>query len=155
MDTNSHNGLDDAPIDQTAIQELRDEGEDLLSELVEMFIGEVPGQLATLEEALTKGDAGAIRLTAHTLKGTGGNFGASRMHALASAIEEKGRSRSLEGAAATFVQLRAECVRVREALEAVRRPGPPAARRFSVPGNQGLRNLSRDGAPPDKRHTPQ
>jgi HPt (histidine-containing phosphotransfer) domain-containing protein len=155
MDTDFHDDVNDAPINQTAIQELRDEGEDLLSELVEMFIGEVPGQLATLEEALAKGDAGVTRLIAHTLKGTGGNFGASRMQALASAIEEKGRSRSLEGAAKTFVQLRAECVRVREALEAVRRPGPSAARRFSVPGNQGLRNLSRDGAPPDKRHTPQ
>jgi HPt (histidine-containing phosphotransfer) domain-containing protein len=155
MDTDSHNAANDVPIDQQTIQDLRDEGEDLLSELVEMFIGEVPGQLATLEEALAKGDAGATRLTAHTLKGTGGNFGASRMQALAGAIEEKGRSRSLEGTAATFVQLRAECVRVRQALEAVRLPGPAAAKTFSVPGNQGLRNLSRDGAPPDKRRTPQ
>ncbi len=107
MDTVFHNDVDDAPIDQTAIQELRDEGENLLSDMVEMFIGEVPRQLATLEEALAKGDAGATRLTAHTLKGTGGNFGASRMQALAGAIEEKGRSRSLDGAAATFVGLRA------------------------------------------------
>jgi HPt (histidine-containing phosphotransfer) domain-containing protein len=155
MDTDSHDAVNDAAIDQTAIEELRDEGEDLLSELVEMFIGEVPGQLATLEEALAKEDAGAVRLNAHTLKGTGGNFGASRMQALAGAIEEKGRSRSLDGAAATFAQLRAECVRVREALEAVRRPEPLAPKRFSVPGNQGLRSLIRDGAPADKRRTPQ
>ncbi len=154
MDTDFHDAVNDAPVDQTAIQDLRDEGEDLLSELVEMFINEVPNQLATLEEALAKEDAGAVRLNAHTLKGTGGNFGASRMQALAGAIEEKGRSRSLDGAAATFAQLRAECVRVREALEAVRRPQPLAARRFSVPGNQGLRNLSRDGAPPDKQRIP-
>ncbi len=45
---------------------------------------------------------------------------ASRMHALASAIEEKGRNGSLDGAEATFLQLRAECARVREALEAAR-----------------------------------
>jgi histidine phosphotransfer protein HptB len=154
MDTDLNNAVNDAPIGQTAIRELRDEGEDLLIELVEMFIGEVPGQLATLEKALAKRDGGAIRLIAHTLKGTGGNFGASRMQALAGAIEEKGRSRSLDGAAATFVQLRAECARVREALEAVRRPGPLAAKMFSVPGNQGLRNLSQDGVLPDKRRIP-
>ena len=76
--------------------------------------------MATLEAALAKGDAGATRLTAHTLKGTGGNFGASRMQALASAIEEKGRNGSLDGASATFVELRAECTKVRDALKAVR-----------------------------------
>jgi HPt (histidine-containing phosphotransfer) domain-containing protein len=91
---------------------------------MDMFIAEVPGQLATLEAAVAKGDAGAIRLTAHTLKGTAGNFGASRMQALASAIEEKGCNGSLDGVSATFVELRAECERVREALTAVRRAGP-------------------------------
>jgi hypothetical protein len=42
------------------------------------------------------------------------------MQALASAIEEKGRNGSLDGAEATFIQLCAECARVREALEAAR-----------------------------------
>ena len=120
MDADSHDMGGDVAIDRKAIQDLRDEGENLLSDLVDMFIHEVPGQLATLEAALTKRDAGAARLTAHTLKGTGANFGASRMQALASAIEEKGRSGSLDGAAATFVELRAECTRVRDALKAVR-----------------------------------
>jgi HPt (histidine-containing phosphotransfer) domain-containing protein len=124
MDADSNNAARDAvniaPIDLKAIQELRDEGGDLLTDLVEMFIDEVPGQLATLEAALKNGDAAATRLTAHTLKGTAANFGAAGMQTLAFAIEEKGRVASLEGAAAIFVQLLAESVRVREALEAVR-----------------------------------
>jgi len=120
MDADSHNAANDAAIDEQTIQNLRDEGENLLSDLVEMFIGEVPRQLAALETALARKDAAAATLTAHTLKGTGGNFGASRMQVLASAIEEKGRNGSLDGADATFIRLRAECARVREALEAVR-----------------------------------
>jgi HPt (histidine-containing phosphotransfer) domain-containing protein len=120
MDADYRNAGNDSPIDETTIQELREEGGDLLSELVAMFIEEIPGQLAGLEAALARKDAAAARLTAHTLKGTGGNFGASRMQALASVIEEKGRNGSLDGAEATFVQLRAECARVREALEALR-----------------------------------
>ena len=56
--------------------------------------------MATLEAALAKGDVGAARLTAHTLKGTGANFGAARMQALANAIEERGRNGSLDGASA-------------------------------------------------------
>ncbi|HEY2525522.1 MAG TPA: Hpt domain-containing protein [Candidatus Binataceae bacterium] len=108
------------PIDEKTIQELREEGGDLLSDLVQMFIDEVPGQLAILNAALAKEDAGAVRLTAHTLKGTAANFGASLMQALASALEMKGRDGSFEGAAALLVQLQAECERVRAALEAAR-----------------------------------
>jgi HPt (histidine-containing phosphotransfer) domain-containing protein len=121
MDTDSRDAATaSVPIDAKTIQELREEGGDLLSELVQMFIDEVPGQLAVLEAALVKEDAGATRLTAHKLKGTAGNFGASRMQTLASALETKGRDGSLQGAAALFVQLQAECQRVRAALEAAR-----------------------------------
>lgn len=91
-----------------------------MSDLVAMFIEEVPGQLAMLDAALAKGDAAAARLTAHTLKGTAANFGASRVQALASALEMKGRDGAFEGASALFVQLQAECQRARAALETVR-----------------------------------
>jgi HPt (histidine-containing phosphotransfer) domain-containing protein len=119
MNTDFPDTGNDCPVNLDVIQNLHDEGENLLGALVEMFISEVPGQLATLEAALAKKDPGAVRLTAHTLKGTGANFGATRMLALAGAIEEKGRNGSLEGASALLVLLRAECARVREALEAV------------------------------------
>jgi len=120
MNADSHDMANDGSIDRKAVQDLRNEGGNLLSDLVDMFIHEGPGQLAALEAALAKGDAGAARLTAHTLKGTGANFGASRMQALANAIEEKARNGSLEGASATLVELRAECARVRDDLKAVR-----------------------------------
>jgi HPt (histidine-containing phosphotransfer) domain-containing protein len=120
MGSDSFRPTNDAPVDRQIIQNLRDEGDNLLSDLVEMFIVEVPAQLDTLEAALANKDPGATRLTAHTIKGTGGNFGAARMLELASAIEEKGRNDSLDGAAALLVLLRAECVRVRTALEAAR-----------------------------------
>ena len=49
MDADSHDMGGDVAIDRKAIQDLRDEGENLLSDLVDMFIHEVPGQLAALE----------------------------------------------------------------------------------------------------------
>jgi len=76
-------------IDNEVARELREEGENLLNELVDMFVAEVPLQLDALETALAKGDAGATRLATHTLKGTAGNFGTRRMQALAKTIEEK------------------------------------------------------------------
>lgn len=120
MDADSHNGTKDPPIDKEVVAQLRSEGDNLLCDLVDMFIVEVPVQLARLEEALTKRDAGATRLSAHTLKGTGGNFGARRMQALAFALEEKGRNAFLDGASAILTELRVECDRVGEALEAER-----------------------------------
>jgi len=120
MNTHSEDTAGVAAVDERIIQELREEGGDLLADLVGMFVEEVPGQLTKLEAALRKGDTGATRLTAHTLKGTAGNFGASQMQTLASAIEMKARDGALDGALAIFVQLRTECARVREALEAVR-----------------------------------
>lgn len=120
MDADSANGATDAPIDQQVVEQLRSEGENLLRDLVDIFVADVPLQLARLEEALTRRDAAAARLTAHTLKGTGGNFGARQMQTLASALEEKGRNASLDGASALLAQLRAECARVREALKTER-----------------------------------
>ena len=38
MDADSHDMASNAPIDQNAIQDLRNEGENLLSDLVDMFI---------------------------------------------------------------------------------------------------------------------
>ena len=119
MNTDFPDTGNDCPINLDVIQNLYDEGKNLLGALVEMFISEVPRQLATLEDALAKKDPGAVRLTAHTLKSTGANFGATRMLGLAGEIEEKGRNGSLEGASALLVLLRAECARVREALEAI------------------------------------
>ena len=118
--THTDDAAGQPPIDMKAIEELREEGGDLFSELVEMFITEVPPQLDTLEAALRKPDAGAARLAAHTLKGTASNFGAARMRALASSLEEKARNAALDGWPHIYAELRAECARVRKALESLR-----------------------------------
>ena len=99
MNTHSEDTAGVAAVDERIIQELREEGGDLLADLVGMFVEEVPGQLTELEAALRKGDAGATRLTAHTLKGTAGNFGASQMQTLARRDrDESPRRRARRGA---------------------------------------------------------
>lgn len=119
MDLYSGEQTKSPAIDREIIEQLRAEGDNLLGELVVMFAAEVPRQLEALALALAKSDAAATRLAAHTLKGTAANFGAMRMQTLAKEIEDKGRDARLDGASATLVELRAECDRVREALERV------------------------------------
>jgi hypothetical protein len=67
-----------------------------------------------------KGRCGRHQADRAYAEGHGWEFGASQMQTLASAIEMKARERRARRAPAILVQLRAECARVREALEAVR-----------------------------------
>jgi HPt (histidine-containing phosphotransfer) domain-containing protein len=52
---------------------------DLLADLVEVFADDASARLEALREALIQADADGIAKTAHTLKGSAGNCGASRM----------------------------------------------------------------------------
>jgi hypothetical protein len=49
MNTHSEGTAGVAAVDERVIQELREEGGDLLADLVGMFVEEVPGQLTELE----------------------------------------------------------------------------------------------------------
>ncbi len=100
-----------------SLRELQEEGEpDILAELVEMFLEDAPRRLASLREAIQRGDAGEVERTAHTLKGSCGNMGARRMHELAADLQAIGASGDLSGAAERLDLLEEEFGRVRLAL---------------------------------------
>ncbi len=106
-------------LDQAVIASLRELGDsDLLSELAEMFLEEVPGQLGVMREAMEKGDAETVKRIAHTLKGSSGNMGATRMSRLCLDLENAGESNDLP-AAALLETLEEEFDRVRAELSAL------------------------------------
>jgi HPt (histidine-containing phosphotransfer) domain-containing protein len=76
-----------SPIDATAIINLRDEGDDLLADLINLFLSETPKRLGKIERGLASADWQTVRIAAHTLRGTGATFGAARMRELARQIE--------------------------------------------------------------------
>jgi HPt (histidine-containing phosphotransfer) domain-containing protein len=65
-----------------------------------------------------KNDAGALERTAHTLKGSSSNMGATRMAAVCAELEEAGASGDLGRAPGLLARLEEEFGRVRPALEA-------------------------------------
>src|SRR5258708_2811897 len=67
----------------------------LLRELGEVFLGELPAWLAGLEQALHAGDAGTVQRLAHTIKGAVGTFGATRAAQAAQRLEQLGREEDL------------------------------------------------------------
>jgi two-component system, sensor histidine kinase and response regulator len=100
------------------LRELQVEGEpDILGELIEMFVADVPSQLVALQEAVEAGDGQAVERIAHTLKGSSGNMGAVGMGALCMELEEMGCLGELAAAPGLIVRLKDEFWRVCAVLE--------------------------------------
>jgi HPt (histidine-containing phosphotransfer) domain-containing protein len=82
-------------VDEAVIQRLRalrDQvarpGEDVLGELLALFVNDTAVRLQTIRAALASGDAEGRRLAAHALKGSAGNVGARRVAELAAHVEK-------------------------------------------------------------------
>ena len=108
------------PLDQSVLEGLRElGGQELLEELKDLFLEQAPAHLEALRRAVTEEDALSIERAAHTLKGSCGNMGASRMMAICIALEGVGHTGEMERALVLVERLDAELERVRGALERV------------------------------------
>jgi HPt (histidine-containing phosphotransfer) domain-containing protein len=78
-------------IDPHAFDELQaNAGADFVLELVDTFAEEAPRLLAELRSALASGAADRFRRAAHSLKSNSHTFGATRLAAMARALELEG-----------------------------------------------------------------
>lgn len=71
---------------------LREEGEDFLLDLIDLFVSEAPRRVAELTTALAEGNRSMTRRVAHTLKSTAAVFGADALEAVAAATELAARA---------------------------------------------------------------
>lgn len=86
--------LDPAVID--SLRQLTPPGEpDVLKEVLQLFLADVPGRIERLRTAWQAGNALELQRAAHSLKGSAGNIGAHALLAVCSAIDEQGRSGDL------------------------------------------------------------
>ena len=109
------------PLDQSVLEGLRELGDsDLLTELVNLFVEEVPPHLEALRQVVESGDAPSVERIAHTLKGSCGNMGATRMASLCAKLQDAGASEDLSSSSELLKRLEAEFERVRSVLEAER-----------------------------------
>jgi HPt (histidine-containing phosphotransfer) domain-containing protein len=91
----------------------------LLKEIVELFLEDCPKQLSDIRQAITQGDSAALMRTAHTLKGSVGNFAAKAAVDLALQLEMMGRQGNLAGAQEACSTLEKEIEHLKLALEAL------------------------------------
>ncbi|MCX5796707.1 MAG: response regulator, partial [Elusimicrobia bacterium] len=112
----------DMAVDAAALAALRELGgaEDpgYLDGLIRDFLEEAAKRLAALRGAVESGDAKALELAAHALKGSSGNMGVRRMQRLCLHLEAIGKSGAVARAAGLMAALEGEWVLAQAALEA-------------------------------------
>lgn len=112
----------DPVLDSQIIQELRDEGQDLLDHLIETFTHIVPAQIEQLADEFARGDLKAASTGAHSLKGSVANLGAMRMRATCATLDTMARNGTVEDVASLLDELRAEYQQASVALAAEHSP---------------------------------
>ena len=98
----------DGVIDYAALLAGVDGDRRLLRELVGLFLADCPQRLAEIKEAIRRGDAEALRIAAHTLKGSVGNFAAQKAFAASQRLENMGRDGDLDNADEACVTIESE-----------------------------------------------
>jgi two-component system sensor histidine kinase/response regulator len=105
------------PVSKSELLERIDDDLGLLSELLELFRTDYPGQLQALRQAIVNNDAPTLERVGHALKGSLANLAAPTASKIAAELETMGRSSDLAPAANKISDLEAELVRVVELLE--------------------------------------
>jgi HPt (histidine-containing phosphotransfer) domain-containing protein len=86
--------------------------EELIKEVVPVFLTDNKERMEKLTEAVGAGDTGAVKLYAHALKGAGRNIGAPQLSQVAQRMECAGRQQVVGAAESLFDELKAEFEKV-------------------------------------------
>ncbi len=89
----------------------------ILKKMVDIFLEELPDQIAALHRAIDQQSPEDLRQAAHALKGSVANFDANAAYQTAFALEQMGKSNNLSQASATCQTLERELSTVQKALK--------------------------------------
>ena len=95
-------------LDQSVLSELRTLGDDVVAEIFELFVADVPSRLATLQHAIDDRSREGVLREAHGLKGSALGIGASRFASLCAVIEHDARQGHLDQATHRASKLKEE-----------------------------------------------
>ena len=111
----------DTPLDAAAVRDLMalagPENPGFMGELVAAYLKDVPSRIEAIRAGIRAGDAQALRLAAHALKGSSGNSGAQRVQRICRLLELIGISGSVEGAGEHLEALEKEMAGTKAAME--------------------------------------
>ncbi len=113
-------GAEMPAIDRTSALQKLGGDEELLLEIIGLYLDDCPKVMERLSAALAEGDAEGVWKAAHRLKGSVGSLAAQPALEAARDLETVGRAGDLEEAAAAFERLEHELERLAAALTALR-----------------------------------
>jgi PAS domain S-box-containing protein len=102
--------------DRTAALERMEGDLELLADLIQVFLQDLPQQMAALRKAVEGQDAKGIEREAHRLKGGAASLDATAVSACAARLEKSAREGNCAAARAEWVQLETELVRLESAF---------------------------------------
>jgi len=109
-------GEQSAVFDKAAMMENFAGDAELFVQIAEIFLDDVPQQLAGLQSALDSGDMAALRAAAHKIKGSVATFAAGDAHAAAKALEQACQNGDGSAVPALAADLRTQTARLVVAL---------------------------------------
>jgi HPt (histidine-containing phosphotransfer) domain-containing protein len=90
--------------------------EELLADVIQLFLEDCPARLAAIKLAVDRGNGDQIRVAAHGLKGAAGNLSATGLFEAASTLERLGGENRIDAARAAWRHLAAEAAAALDAL---------------------------------------
>src|SRR5439155_61034 len=106
-------------LDRVAILARIDGDEELLKELVAVFLDDSVQLMNEIREALARRDSKMLQCAAHALKGSAANFGTSAVCEAASRLEMIGQNENLVGAEAAWAELEEAMKNLKPALRSL------------------------------------
>src|SRR5262249_56742758 len=88
-----------------------------LNQIARLFLADYPQRLAEIKAAIHCGNADALARAAHSLKGSVGNFAATKAVAVAHRLEAMGRNGELQTAGEECIALESELALVSNELK--------------------------------------
>ena len=105
------------PLDRERVETVRELLEEVFAETIEAFLQHTSTQIAALHEAIAQNDATAVSYIAHTLKGSSGNIGATRLSALCEQLVHASKIGLPAEVGQHIIHIEMEFTRVHAALE--------------------------------------
>jgi HPt (histidine-containing phosphotransfer) domain-containing protein len=105
-----------ATFDENALRQRLSGDDQLMAQVIRLFLTDLPVRLAEIEGAVTRRDAEAVRTAAHALKGAAASLSVGGLFERASALEELGAGAQLDGAEGVWRQVAFEASRASAAL---------------------------------------
>ncbi|MEI6306164.1 MAG: Hpt domain-containing protein [Deltaproteobacteria bacterium] len=117
MTDNNAEEFRDLPVWNKAwmLEHLMDD-EDLVKEVLELFISSVPEQIQNVKNFLDEGDARKVQVQSHAIKGACSNVGGERLRAVALKIEDSARAGDLSTAGFYMAEMELQFENLRDEM---------------------------------------